>query len=1299
MVQVERVSWETRNMVIQRGIWDERHAGTIPAEAMAANWLVTPDSLLAQAIRASRVVAVEWPMRQTEKHIQGSCMRCWRSTEPILSPVLLELYTIDNIDKCVISIGTPISSDEDSGLGSSRRCWCQLNRPCESRVDAELGHNQRQVPCARFGMSMPVIEQRRLLQLQWWNQILAVFLDGHQLGSLSLANCQLPDWAQVSIHLFSPSDGTPCITKSHMLPTEMGTVALARQMDLRGGALEQLAAIIHPASWLPCFPDIMSLGTCSVGLREMMQDVGPNGFWQDVDLQLPMHISAAFRRCHLFERLLKAWASSIASVACPPQLLHHISSLDDKIWLHGDGEYLPSICGPVLSPSTARIMYWRSERQTCQSVRLSCAIAADSSYLVLALRRSNHQSRPENSTCLIVRKPCTSGAEMWFRLADGERVRVPAPRHGPSPASWPHTFEFRWDATFLEFFLDDEAVAGISLSGEQLLEPWMRAAAMCVASSRSSMTDFAVDALPWQYNIMFGYPKCSFCQKYSLGCCQACQHWFCEDHGVLGSDICLGCVPETFLEDRLAGTSSRTLHIEKRRMDALKRLYLTFTGDISSFRRLCDRMEATQNIVLSCDGGSASATGVIQIDDSILQRLHGAVEGLEIGHFITLDTGFQTRYGNCCLSDFSLHTCLPGCVGSGHWPRSIVVATPSNFNVELLSGVAVLDVLSVLNPHPRDSSLQFREVDHSYTWNGCKVSLSVTGLIHSLVQQFNPVQALRAMRGGRNWPRAEYLVPNAVELLRGSLVHQGPPETELRRVLNSLPVDVEALCRRLRELIWTQPGYRQLATVASLTDSQILQQWERNRREAAAQGTWMHANCECLLNGGSVPFNSPEVCMFAKFLRDFRAEGWIFHRTEWAIYADEEDLAGSIDAVAQRGTDWCVLDWKRTKQLASKENSYGRRLRYPLEEVPDSVVWHYRVQLNVYAWILQQYYDVAATDLRIVCLHPDNEFSPLVISVPLMQDHMDKLMSWRRADVQSRMQLSNVANGDLRGGSQPSSPSFSQQLRQELDDGMEVALQSQQPPSVEPPNAKKPRIVMDRDAASPFMEMEMNLDLDVVAQEPQTSVEDGDILQQVQRTRELVRNFSAQYNWSAEFQHIVEGALAVHRLRLLDVSRREEVFFLELIEGGGRYIRAHEGQFFFYSSHGYWAAYTGVIPQGTLARCKSFLIHLEGLYAKFGANVLRTEAGILEAAQGLLAQHNGSCAALLNECSQAAICRVPMKGKQSRKGEEYDPEEEQHLAAAGDCGSYTQWTMAMANTIGKLYVKLHLDLVVYVFLI
>ena len=61
--------------------------------------------------------------------------------------------------------------------------------------------------------------------------------------------------------------------------------------------------------------------------------------------------------------------------------------------------------------------------------------------------------------------------------------------------------------------------------------------------------------------------------------------------------------------------------------------------------------------------------------------------------------------------------------------------------------------------------------------------------------------------------------------------------------------------------------------------------------------------------------------MFFKFLQDFHAEGWIFMRTEWTVYADAEDLAGSIDAVPQRGTDICLLlDWKRTK------HSWRRRI-------------------------------------------------------------------------------------------------------------------------------------------------------------------------------------------------------------------------------------------------------------------------------------------------------------------------------------------------------------------------------------
>ena len=83
---------------------------------------------------------------------------------------------------------------------------------------------------------IPMRDQRRLVQLQWWDQILEVFLDDYKIGSLPLADCQIPDWAQVSIYVFSHSDMMPRSTKRHLLPTEMATTTLACKMDLRGGA-------------------------------------------------------------------------------------------------------------------------------------------------------------------------------------------------------------------------------------------------------------------------------------------------------------------------------------------------------------------------------------------------------------------------------------------------------------------------------------------------------------------------------------------------------------------------------------------------------------------------------------------------------------------------------------------------------------------------------------------------------------------------------------------------------------------------------------------------------------------------------------------------------------------------------------------------------------------------------------------------------------------------------------------------------------------------------------------------------
>ena len=70
------------------------------------------------------------------------------------------------------------------------------------------------------------------------------------------------------------------------------------------------------------------------------------------------------------------------------------------------------------------------------------------------------------------------------------------------------------------------------------------------------------------------------------------------------------------------------------------------------------------------------------------------------------------------------------------------------------------------------------------------------------------------------------------------------------------------------------------------------------------------------------------------------------------------------------------------------------------------------------------------------------------------------------------------------------------------------------------------------------------------------------ILQEVANFQRVVADYEASAEWSTSFRFLVQGALAIHRLRLLDISRREEVMFLELIEGSGRHVRARDGQCF-----------------------------------------------------------------------------------------------------------------------------------------
>ena len=299
--------------------------------------------------------------------------------------------------------------------------------------------------------------------------------------------------------------------------------------------------------------------------------------------------------------------------------------------------------------------------------------------------------------------------------------------------------------------------------------------------------------------------------------------------------------------------------------------------------------------------------------------------------------------------------------------------------------------LAELNYHARDQNLSFRSQDHTYFINDIQSLGSVTGLVASHYDEFDADEAIRKMTSGSWWPRPGYLksafTPSDVEFLPSS-----PDGKALRVSMLSGKASEEQICEFVKDLKITSPHLRDDIVRLSKAAPEIKAMWQAMGKEAANRGTWMHLQFEFWLNGAEVTEETAEMRMFFKFLRSLN--GLTAYRTEWAIYGEEERLAGTIDFVAKDSNGRLVLfDWKRTKQITQRYFKSYHQMHEPLEHIADCVGLHYRLQLNCYKYLLQKYYGFEVSDLYVVCTHPDNGDKPFVDLVPVMLLETEALMN------------------------------------------------------------------------------------------------------------------------------------------------------------------------------------------------------------------------------------------------------------------------------------------------------------------
>ena len=158
--------------------------------------------------------------------------------------------------------------------------------------------------------------------------------------------------------------------------------------------------------------------------------------------------------------------------------------------------------------------------------------------------------------------------------------------------------------------------------------------------------------------------------------------------------------------------------------------------------------------------------------------------------------------------------------------------------------------------------------------------------------------------------------------------------------------------------------------------------WDKNKNEAAAMGTQVHAYMENLWKRKH--YQPVEPVGDYELVRKSGLEAYnhlcrrfVPIRNEFIVYKPEWALCGTIDYLCwDRGEDCiAILDWKTNKKI-DKENPFQKCIG-PLEGLPDCNYIHYSAQLSTYKLLIERMTNLRVEELALVHLKRDGwEYIP-----------------------------------------------------------------------------------------------------------------------------------------------------------------------------------------------------------------------------------------------------------------------------------------------------------------------------------
>ena len=179
-----------------------------------------------------------------------------------------------------------------------------------------------------------------------------------------------------------------------------------------------------------------------------------------------------------------------------------------------------------------------------------------------------------------------------------------------------------------------------------------------------------------------------------------------------------------------------------------------------------------------------------------------------------------------------------------------------------------------------------------------------------------------------------------------------------------------------------------------MTPEEVALMWKTKGENAAQEGTYLHEQIENYYLNQDYQ-RTPEFHLFEQFVdnnKDIEP-----YRSEWRIFDEDYNIAGTVDLISKNGKGFEIYDWKRSKKVINKTtggpitNNRWQSGVGALSNIPDTRYNRYCLQQSLYRYILESKYAIEISKMYLIVLYPDYD-TYYEVEVPYRREKIEYIL-------------------------------------------------------------------------------------------------------------------------------------------------------------------------------------------------------------------------------------------------------------------------------------------------------------------